>query len=651
MNNKKFTLFIVSGVVFTLAISGVVLLDVLSRNSDRSNEIKTPYQLYCESHPQYNKTESEWLNDLINGRLGDKEKYVVSFDSAGGSKVDNQVVFVGEKVVEPEKPTKLGYEFVEWTYKGNPWIFYGFSVDENIVLTAKWSINHYSIDYVLNGGSTEVSNPIEYTVESEFTFESPTREGYGFAGWYDQNNNKFESISKGLTGDLVLTAKWTADKNNLNIISSDSLRGDVEVISGEGYTDEEIKIAASSNSPYAFKGWYDEDNNLVSKENPYTFTMPADNVKYYAVFDELKTLSLTISDDTKGSVSGSGDYIIGDEVTVECNVTDGTFKGWFDSNDELVSSFETYTFEMPSSDYELHAVIMTDEEEEQYNYDIAHGVVPRFSEDMLSVTYGMYPQSVVSDEELIAHLEELTLEEGQIYYEYNGDYYIHKKTNIYNFARYYDLDGVILPTSFEDGTPMVDGAFEWFKAEPITWDVVSNDGDEYHLMSRELLEKGQFHTSGNIRTIDDQTVYANNYSYSNIRKILNGDLFNIVFILNDDYVIDTLVDNSAKSTGAAGNIYACEDTVDKIYLPSVEELSNLPEHISSTSKTTDYLRSNGVYYDFQLKPYYSDYWTRSPDNDAEYIDHAKRMTANGRIGRCSAPLIHCLRPCLTIKVK
>ena len=99
MNNKKFTLFIVSGVVFTLAISGVVLLDVLSRNSDRSNEIKTPYQLYCESHPQYNKTESEWLNDLINGRLGDKEKYVVSFDSAGGSKVDNQVVFVGEKVV------------------------------------------------------------------------------------------------------------------------------------------------------------------------------------------------------------------------------------------------------------------------------------------------------------------------------------------------------------------------------------------------------------------------------------------------------------------------------------------------------------------------------------------------------------------------
>ena len=241
MNNKKFTLFIVSGVVFTLAISGVVLLDVLSRNSDRSNEIKTPYQLYCESHPQYNKTESEWLNDLINGRLGDKEKYVVSFDSAGGSKVDNQVVFVGEKVVEPEKPTKLGYEFVEWTYKGNPWIFYGFSVDENIVLTAKWSINHYSIDYVLNGGSTEVSNPIEYTVESEFTFESPTREGYGFAGWYDQNNNKFESISKGLTGDLVLTAKWTADKNNLNIISSDSLRGDVEVISGEGFTDEETQ--------------------------------------------------------------------------------------------------------------------------------------------------------------------------------------------------------------------------------------------------------------------------------------------------------------------------------------------------------------------------------------------------------------------------
>lgn len=85
----------------------------------------------------------------------------------------------------------------------------------------------YSITYNLNGGTNNSSNPSTYTVLYGVSLKAPTRAGYTFTGWYDENGNKITGINEGCnalfssaddlyaklakrtTGNRVLTAHWS----------------------------------------------------------------------------------------------------------------------------------------------------------------------------------------------------------------------------------------------------------------------------------------------------------------------------------------------------------------------------------------------------------------------------------------------------------
>jgi len=630
MNKKKTILLVSFALTFSLAIAGVVIVDAVS-NKPSAPTGKSPYQLYCESHPNYNKNEEEWLQDLINGKLGDKEKYEVTFNSNGGSSVDKQIVLESEYVVKPEDPTRLGYTFRNWTYNSTPWLFDIFTVNKNIGLFANWDIIHYSIEYDLDGGVITTDNPSSYTVESSFDFTSPTKLGYEFVGWYDQNENKVNSIVKGMTGDLSLKAKWDANKNALNVSSTDLDKGNAQIVSGTGYTDENIVVKATANNPYVFKGWFNE-SGLVSKENPYSFVMPAESVSLEAVFDELRHLDLNVSDSSKGVVIGAGDFVIGEEVSIECQVINGIFKGWYDSNDELVSSFTQYTFEMPNENYSLTALFVDDSEEEEHTYEVGHGIIPSFSEDKKTVTYGIYPKTVVEDIDLINQLEQLENPDEYGYYELDGDYYIKKVVSIFDFDRY--APGVPVKKEYDSGTEMISGSAAWFKAEPIVWDVVISENNQYTLMAHNLIEKSSYSITEYDRVIDDKVIHSSNYEYSLVREWLNSTLYDKLFMLSDDYVISTEIESNS--------------LFDKLYIPSLSEIKDLSDEFKSP-KTTDYLRASGVNYNFENYYYSSDYWSRTPD--AELHNHVKRLLPGGGNGRSGSNQSQCIRPCLTIEYK
>ena len=55
-----------------------------------------------------------------------------------------------------------------------------------------------------------------YTIEDDFPLVSPTREGYTFTGWVSSSSEAVPKISKGMTGNLVLTATWN-DGNTYNV--------------------------------------------------------------------------------------------------------------------------------------------------------------------------------------------------------------------------------------------------------------------------------------------------------------------------------------------------------------------------------------------------------------------------------------------------
>ena len=69
-------------------------------------------------------------------------RYAVSFDTGGGSSVENQLLAAGEKVVKPADPTKQDVTFAGW-FKDSalttPWIFDTDLVAANTTLYAKWA--------------------------------------------------------------------------------------------------------------------------------------------------------------------------------------------------------------------------------------------------------------------------------------------------------------------------------------------------------------------------------------------------------------------------------------------------------------------------------------------------------------------------------
>ena len=88
-----------------------------------------------DSNYKFGKTtilSAKWEN------INKVEVYIVSFDSEGGTVIEDQTVKKGEKVVKPENPIMIGYTFKEWQLNGKVYDF-NTPVTSDITLYAKWS--------------------------------------------------------------------------------------------------------------------------------------------------------------------------------------------------------------------------------------------------------------------------------------------------------------------------------------------------------------------------------------------------------------------------------------------------------------------------------------------------------------------------------
>ena len=357
---------------------------------------------------------------------------------------------------------------------------------------------------------------------------------------------------------------------------------------------------------YTWNGWNPEVK-IATANQVYTAT--------YSHEPLLHVLSVISEDTSKGSVAiTSGNGYSGESITVVATpIGDCVFRGWY-HNDTKVSDEQTYTFSMPSNDYSLvaHFITKAEEEEEELR---RLGCIPTFSEDGKTVTYGLYPQNNVDDPSLVSSLESLTVPETNGCYLYNNDYYA--KIAAAPYASNY---------KFDNGITIVNGTTYWFKCEPITWNVLSSNNGDFYLLSSVLLDAHCYHKDELNRTIDEKLIYPNNYEFSDIRAWLNDDFYNSAFALNDSFVQTTTVDNSASTTDSTSNSYACNNTQDKVFLPSYKDYINgsygfSTSWFSSTNtrycKTTDWARARGAQYYSSIgghAPYEYNgyYWTRSP---------------------------------------
>ena len=310
-----------------------------------------------------------------------------------------------------------------------------------------------------------------------------------------------------------------------------------------------------------------------------------------------------------------------------------TFKGW----DPEVA---------PATQNQIYTATYTSEK--IINEDEKYAKKPMLSEDGKTIKYGLYPQTNVNDEALVANLNSLTNKEPNGWYLYNGEYYAKLIATPRN-------DNY----KFDNGTLIVKKTTYWFKCEPIVWNVLSNNDGEYYVLSRALLDVGQYFSYPSNRTIDGQTITASNYKYSDIRKWLNADFYNSAFALNNSHIETTNVDNSAATTKSDTNTYICEDTQDKVFLPSYKDYTNSSYGFykakgateTRCSKATDWTRARGVSLATQTGEYAYNgyYWTRSPDSERpSFVCYA------GYDGWLKHDYVHAewmtYRPALTIKI-
>jgi hypothetical protein len=199
--------------------------------------------------------------------------------------------------------------------------------------------------------------------------------------------------------------------------------------------------------------------------------------------------------------------------------------------------------------------------------EVVTGSTPVFSEDNKTCTYGIYPQTHVSDETTIKALNALTKTESNGWYLYNNYYYAKTVVTLDD----YDDENL----KFSDGTPINNGDTCWFRCDLIKWNVIKTSNDTYTLLSSLLLQNHIFDK-------EEENANTVNYKTSDVREWLNADFYNSAFSDNA-YIQTTEVDNSPSTTGETENSYACENTFDKVYLLSYLDYMNA-DYGFSTSK-------------------------------------------------------------------
>ena len=212
------------------------------------------------------------------------------------------------------------------------------------------------------------------------------------------------------------------------------------------------------------------------------------------------------------------------------------------------------------------------------------------------ISFGSYPQTNVTNETLTTALTELsgtlpTSDNNQAWTSYgyynkssttaNYMWYIDKTYNgekyrgIY-FTEYraYRVDFATGSTySQQDDNGYKVNTIYWFKYEPIQWKILSETNGTALIKCITAIDGQQYDASA-----------SNNYKDSDIRKWLNETFYELAFDNLQKELIQTVtVDNSLASVNANNNAsyynngvnsFVCDNTEDKIFLLSANDVSN-----------------------------------------------------------------------------
>lgn len=207
---------------------------------------------------------ASWLDETL------LEEFTVTFDSDGGTLIEEQKVIQNENATIPTQPTKEGFEFLGW-YLGEVEYNFDDAVTADITLKAKWldenDVVWFTVTFDTLGGSSidavEVREGMTLTIPN-----IPTKAGFEFGEW-QLDGVKFD-FGTTITESITLVAVWIEEGASIEISTAQELI-DLFTNGGDGnyilVNDLDLSEVAFTGSKATFTGIFDGGDFTISNYN------------------------------------------------------------------------------------------------------------------------------------------------------------------------------------------------------------------------------------------------------------------------------------------------------------------------------------------------------------------------------------------------
>ena len=260
------------------------------------------------------------INDKTNIPDPNGKPVTVTYKDGSGEYA-KQIVQAGEKAVKPDDPKVNGLTFGGWytdedCTDGNEYNFTA-PVTKDMTLTAKWTVNSYTITFDTDGGSAVAPITQDYgtTIKAP---AAPTKTGYTFMGW----NPALPATMP--AGDMTIKAQWSINRYTVTFDTDGGSEVDAQTVA---YGEKAKTPADPTKTGYTFAGWelggnaYDfaasvtEDMTLTAKwkdsEKPTgeikisknSWKSFLNNITFGLFFKDTQTVTITATDNSGEAVT------------------------------------------------------------------------------------------------------------------------------------------------------------------------------------------------------------------------------------------------------------------------------------------------------------------------------------------------------------
>ena len=247
--------------------------------------------------------------DLVVTAQYSANTYTVTFKDWNGTVLKTQQVQYGGAATAPANPTRTGYTFTGWDKAFT-------NVTANLVVTAQYSINTYTVTFKDWNGTVLKTQQVQYGGAATAP-ANPTRTGYTFTGW----DKAFTNV----TANLVVTAQYSI---NTYTVTFKDWNGTVLKTQQVQYGGAATAPANPTRTGYTFTGWDKAFTNVTAnlvvtaqyvQNEPVSTPVPSDVPQ---IVVESKTTSAGSTVAVNISIANNPGFVtMGIQVAYDSNLT------------------------------------------------------------------------------------------------------------------------------------------------------------------------------------------------------------------------------------------------------------------------------------------------------------------------------------------